>query len=102
MLTTGPAGVTNCYKRILFTPLFKLGLTAEQVQQLVQAAVAGATQQHAVQIAGQLGATKAAVLTMLRTLGHDDVAVELLPNTLGAVATQILSMRQALAGPGER
>jgi tetratricopeptide (TPR) repeat protein len=79
-----------------------VGFTAAEVERLVQAAVAGTTQQHTAQIerlSSQLGATQAAVLTMLRSLGHDDVPVERLPDMLALAATQILTMRQALARP---
>jgi len=81
-----------------------VGFSAPEVQQLIQAVLAGAgaTQQHAAQIAElatQLRATQAAVREMLRSLGHDDVPVERLPDALAAAATQILTMRQALSRP---
>jgi tetratricopeptide (TPR) repeat protein len=50
-------------------------------------------------LATQLGATQAAVIAMLRSLGHDDVPVERLPEMLASAATQILTLRQALTRP---
>src|SRR5450631_343299 len=74
----------------------------EQLEQLVQAAVSGAVQGHAAQIAElatDLRVTQAAALTILRSLGHDDVPVERLPDMLISATAQILAMREALSRP---
>ena len=78
------------------------GIRPEQLEQLVQAAVSGAVQTHAAQIAElatQLQVTQAAALAILRSLGHDDVPVERLPVMLISATTQILAMREALSRP---
>src|SRR6202158_6137731 len=78
------------------------GFTAAEVEQLVKAERGGLVQQYTSQLtdlAKQLGATHEAVRSMLRQIGHDDVPVERLPDTLVAIATQFLAMRQALARP---
>jgi tetratricopeptide (TPR) repeat protein len=75
----------------------------EQLKQLVQAAISGAVQTDAAQIAElateQLRVTQAAALAMLRSLGHDNVPVERLPDMLVSATTQILAMREALSRP---
>jgi hypothetical protein len=74
----------------------------EQLEQLVQAAISGAVQTHAAQIAElatELRVTQAAALAMLRSLGHDNVPVERLPDMLVSATTQILAMREALSRP---
>jgi tetratricopeptide (TPR) repeat protein len=79
-----------------------VGLTASEVQELTKAAAAGAVgplTATIVELGQRLGVTQFAALTMLRSLGHDDVPVERLPDTLAAAATQILVMRQALSRP---
>ncbi len=79
-----------------------VGLTAPEVQKLTKAAAAGAVSPLAdkiIDLSQRLGVTQGAALAMLRTLGHDDVPVERLPDMLAAAATQILTMRQALSRP---
>jgi len=74
----------------------------ERLEQLVQAAISGAVQTHASQIAElatELRVTQAAALAMLRSLGHDNVPVERLPDMLVSATTQILAMREALSRP---
>jgi hypothetical protein len=74
----------------------------EQLERLVQAAVSGAVQQHAAEIAElstKLGATQAALLAILRALGHDDVPAERLPEMFVSAVTQIVTMREALSPP---
>jgi hypothetical protein len=50
-------------------------------------------------LTGRLGLTQGAALAVLRSLGHDDVPVERLPDLLASAVTQILAMRQALDRP---
>jgi len=79
-----------------------VGFSAAQVQQLVQAEREGLVQQYTSQLsdlAKQLGATQEAVRSMLRLIGHDDIPTERLSDTLVAIATQFLAMRQALSHP---
>jgi hypothetical protein len=74
----------------------------EQFERLVQAAVSAAVQQYAAEIAElarKLGATQAALLAILRELGHENVPAERLPEMLGSAATQIVTMREALSRP---
>jgi hypothetical protein len=74
----------------------------ERLEQLVQAAVSGTVQAHAAQIAElatELRVTQAAALAMLRSLSHDDVPVDRLPEMLFSATTQILAMREALSRP---
>lgn len=76
--------------------------TAGQVEQLVKAEREGVIQQYTSQLidlAKQLGEKQGAVRAMLRQIGHDDIPAERLTDTLAAVATQFLAMRQALSRP---
>jgi hypothetical protein len=45
----------------------------------------------------RLGVAQGAALTLLRSLGHDDVPIERLPDALAAATTQILAVRQGLS-----
>ena len=79
-----------------------VGFSAAQVQQLIKAEREGLVQQYTAQLtdlAKQLGATQQAVRAMLRQVGYDDIPAERLSDTLVAVATQFLAMRQALSRP---
>jgi tetratricopeptide (TPR) repeat protein len=76
-----------------------VGLAGLEVQELTKAATAGAVGPLAdkiIDLTGRLGLTQGAALAVLRSLGHDDVPVERLPDMLASAATQILTMRQAL------
>jgi tetratricopeptide (TPR) repeat protein len=78
-----------------------VGLTGPEVQELMTAAIAGAIGWAAkiADLTGRLGLTQGAALAVLRSLGHDDVPVERLPDMLASAVTQILTMRQALNRP---
>ncbi len=79
-----------------------VGLTGLEVQELTKAAAAGAVGPLAdkiIDLTGRLGLTQGAALAVLRSLGHDDVPVERLPDMLALGVTQILAMRQALGRP---
>src|SRR5712671_2334527 len=81
-----------------------VGLTGPEVQELTKAAAAGAAGPLAdkiVDLTGRLGLTQGAALAVLRSLGHDDVPIEHLPDMLASAAAQILTMRQALSRPSK-
>ena len=66
------------------------GPTPEQVQELMKAAVAGATEPLAdkiVDLSQKLGVTQGAALTLLRVLGQQDVPLEQLPQKLAEVTS---------------
>lgn len=70
-----------------------VGLTGPEVQELTKAAAAGAAgplAEKIVDLTGRLGLTQGAALAVLRSLGHDDVPVERLPDMLASAVTQIL------------
>src|SRR6266851_6668176 len=98
MGNVGPGGIAVQGENISVS----INFTAAQVQQLLKAEREGLVQQYTSQLtdlAMQLGATQGAVRSMLRLVGHDDIPAERLPDTLVAVATQFLAMRQALSRP---
>jgi hypothetical protein len=80
-----------------------VGLTGPQIQELSKAAAAGTVRPLAdkiVQLSETLGVTQGAALAMLRSLGHQDISTERLPDMLAASTVQILLMRQALSSVG--
>jgi hypothetical protein len=78
----------------------KIGLNGEEVRELTRAAASGAVgplAEKIVDLSRKLGVTQQAASAVLRTLGHEDIPVERLPDTLAEAAAQIVSMQQALS-----
>src|SRR4051794_29439900 len=76
------------------------GLNPERLQQMIEAAVTGATGTLVKQIdelTNRLGVTHAAVLTMLRTIGEQEVPLERLTDKLAEIATQYKSAVERMA-----
>jgi tetratricopeptide (TPR) repeat protein len=79
-----------------------VGLSGPEIQELTQAAAAGAVGPLAdkiVDLGHRLGVTQNAAITLLRLLSDDEVPIERLPDALANAATQIITMRQALSRP---
>ena len=77
----------------------RVGLSAEEVVKLIQAAVGGATQEANVTInalAKRLGATREILLGVLKILGRSDTSTYDLPNALAALIQQVLLLRTSL------
>jgi tetratricopeptide (TPR) repeat protein len=77
------------------------GLTPEQLREVTQAAVTGATASLAGQIAdisGRLGVTENAAKTLLRIVGERDVPNERLAEALSQVAADYKRLRTQVAG----
>ena len=77
------------------------GFTAEQVQGLVRSVVTDATASHAKEVAdlaGQLGATKEAVVNFLRLMGEKQIGPDQLIETLSELGEKYRAANERLAG----